>query len=186
MEKLPSWEEDIKEVDHILNYLLINNPKLQQYKEDIKSDCLLRLVKCKSKYSSCKNMTYKTYRYMVIKQAFLMFIRTIKAKKRAGITISLDEELQGKDKNIKLCDTIPYYDDLDRNIKAQEIRAIFEIELAKIKNEKKKDIFKMYLYDGLKPREIAKKVQVTEQYIYNVIARFIKNLKITLQKLKIN
>ena len=129
-------------------------------------------------------MTYKSYRYMVIKHAFLMFIRSMKSKKRTGITISLDEEIQGTDKNIKLCDTIPYYDDLDRNIKAQEIRAIFEIELAKIKNEKKKNILKMYLYDGLKPREIAKKLQVSEQYISHVSASLRKKLKVEFEKSK--
>ena len=143
--------------------------------EDFMQDAFIKVNDEWNEYKNNKG-GYSTFIFIKVKTLAFYYIRHFTAKKRDGIekNVSIDQPVVS-------CDEVNYSEVLCSSNGIEESDEDREIKLIDsvcdcIKNDKHKSIFRDYLL-GYKRVELAKKYEVPESYISNVLGKTKRKFK---------
>ncbi len=164
-----------------------NKRELKLVVKDLVQEVYVKLVtkNCKAlrEFQGVSENSIYSYLGMITKNVVRNYVIQKSAKKRPQITESLDEMLNAAAERLEKDRFISvdrgYEDDLSFAIMKQAIDLILDRQLKGADAARNKVIFKLFLYEGLSPQEIADQLAfpLSEKRIRNIITEIKKMLR---------
>lgn len=171
----PDFERLAKKYRKLL-WKFVNNVNIAgMTEEDLYQEMLMVLDRCNKTYDKSKGTRFMTYLYNNLKFHSLNLINVNMQKSNLPYLMSVTQEYYNENHNTN--DGHLILDIEDTETSPVEEQALFESMLSELKKMPRGQVTIDLMVDGMSWKDVAKKHNITHQYVYKVNAQNIKKLQ---------